>query len=234
MNSERHRIVDKAAAVLHGQGRRALRRWRRLRRREHGGFHRLPGGRKRRGVLAGGALRSRNGHDQKRCDARRNRHRDRETDDLLEHSAPPRQLAEHGGRFDRRSFPRLLHGLGDGLVEHVVLAAGLAEWLQGRSFRRQSRTPLLGLNGRRARLLVAPVPVRAARNTPGHSGPRFPSRFELLILNTRPDEANPPASRTYADCARCDPRNCCRAQPRPCGSAPATEPELRSSCSASG
>ena len=54
VNCERHRIVDKAAAVLHGQGRHALRRWRRLRRREHGGFRRLPGGRKRSGSWPAG------------------------------------------------------------------------------------------------------------------------------------------------------------------------------------
>ena len=84
MNSERHRIVGEAAAVLHGQGRRTLLWRRRLRCRGNRRFYRLPGGRKRRVILAGGALRRRNGHDEERRDARRNRHRDREADDLLE------------------------------------------------------------------------------------------------------------------------------------------------------
>ena len=73
---------------------------------------------------------------------RRNRHRDREADNLLKQGAAPGEVAKHGRRLDRRHVPRLLHRLRDGLGEHfgIVAARRLAERLQGRTFgRRTSR-----------------------------------------------------------------------------------------------
>ena len=59
-----------------------------------------------------------------------------------------------------------LHGLRDGLGEHfgILAAWRLANWLQGRSFRRHSRTPPIVRHERRTRLLAGrPLPQLARR-----------------------------------------------------------------------
>ena len=202
------------------------------RRREHRGFHRLPGGRKRRVSWPAG-----------RCEAGMAMTRsvamlaaiataiERRRLAGAQRAAP--QLAEHGGRFDRREFPAPPAWPGRRPGGHVaLLAAEAAEWLQGRSFRRQSRTP-----SPRSEWASRPAarwpPVRAARNTPGNWDRDFLRALELLILI-------PALMRLIHQ-----PRGRCRLRPsltpgtaerrnRVPGSARQQNRKLRSSCSASG
>ena len=162
--------------------------------------HRLPGGRKRRVSWPAGRCEDGDGHHQKRRDARCNRHRDRETDDLRNSARRPDRSRSTDGASTRAMSRASCTARATALVNisTSLAACRFAHWLKDEpSVGHRGRQPSFWHERRCSAARRSCVPQLARRIIFRIVGRTCPSCFGSLILNTRPHEAiDEPRGRT--------------------------------------